>query len=178
MNVPLEEAKVGLDCHVVFKGSFYSVPDKYALEGITIRATLKKVELYHKCVCIKVHSRAQNKGHWETDITDLNDKAQHYLKNTPSVCLAQAKLIGVATYLILEDLLQHPSNTRLRKAQAILRLAEEYGAERLEAACERGLQHSNIKYETIRRILENALDKVPAQALRELSTEELTQGAF
>ena len=48
----------------------------------------------------------------------------------------------------------------LRKAQAILRLADKYGKERLEAACVRANQYNNYSYESLRKILSNKLDKI------------------
>ena len=42
----------------------------------------------------------------------------------------------------------------------VLRLAEKYGNERLEAACKRANIGSRINYKTIQNILKNNLDKV------------------
>jgi len=47
----------------------------------------------------------------------------------------------------------------LRKAQAILRLAEKYGTEHMEAASRRALSYDNLHYRAIKRILEKGLDE-------------------
>lgn len=53
----------------------------------------------------------------------------------------------------------------MRKAQAILRLSEQYGKDRLEAACMRAVNYDNYAYEAISNILKNKLDQqVTAQS--------------
>jgi hypothetical protein len=46
----------------------------------------------------------------------------------------------------------------------VLRLAEQYGPERLEAACRRARSFGDPSYRTIRGILERGLDREPAQS--------------
>jgi len=46
----------------------------------------------------------------------------------------------------------------LRQSQGIIRLAETYGAARLDAACLRALDYGNPRYPTIKTILEKGLD--------------------
>ena len=43
----------------------------------------------------------------------------------------------------------------------VLRLAEKYGNDRLEAACRRANAGSRINYKTLNNILKNNLDKIP-----------------
>ena len=50
---------------------------------------------------------------------------------------------------------------RLRSVQAILRLQETVGAERLEAACARALYFGDPSYRRIKAILNAALDREP-----------------
>ena len=53
---------------------------------------------------------------------------------------------------------------RLRAAQSTLRLAERYGATRLEAACLRALAHDSIFYRTVKTILAGGIDQQPLAA--------------
>ena len=50
---------------------------------------------------------------------------------------------------------------RLRSVQAILRLEEGYGRERLEAACARALHFGDTRYRRIKEILRAGLDREP-----------------
>jgi hypothetical protein len=58
---------------------------------------------------------------------------------------------------------------RLRQAQGVVRLADRYGAERLDAACSRALAFGDPSYRTIKTILERGLDQ-------HAGDEGLTQG--
>src|SRR5712691_3749546 len=49
----------------------------------------------------------------------------------------------------------------------ILRLARQYGSDRLEAACDRGLDIGARSYGSIQSILKHGLDKRPARAARQ-----------
>jgi hypothetical protein len=44
----------------------------------------------------------------------------------------------------------------------VLRLADKYGNDRLEAACKRANTGSRINYKTLHNILKNNLDKIPS----------------
>jgi hypothetical protein len=50
---------------------------------------------------------------------------------------------------------------RLRAVQAILRLEETVGPQRLEAACGRALYFGDVRYRRIKQILNSALDQEP-----------------
>jgi len=69
--------------------------------------------------------------------------------------------LGPATQEVVDSLLQDRPLDRLRSVQAILRLEETVGAERLEAACARALFYGDLRYRRIKDILNAALDRVP-----------------
>ncbi len=68
---------------------------------------------------------------------------------------------------LIERLLSDRIVERLRAAQAVLRMAERYGAQRLEAACARALAHDSPFYRTVKTILAccPALQPLPYLAL-------------
>lgn len=182
-NVPYEyatwqEVKVGRDQHVTFKGSFYSMPIKYVGETVTIKATQHMLSIYYLGKQIKAHKRLLGKGKWSTDNGDISERAKHYLDNTPDVCLEKAKAIGPATHSMLGTLLSTPTTCRLRKAQAILRLADRYTQARLESVCVHALQFGNTSVDALKRIITHDLDKKSVEGQSNMSTEELSQGAF
>ena len=61
--------------------------------------------------------------------------------------------------LFADRVLEH-----LRAAQGLLRLADQYGATRLEAACARAVHFGTPRYRTVKSILIQGLDHVSAQA--------------
>ena len=62
---------------------------------------------------------------------------------------------------MVEQLLAERPWTGLRSVQAILRLGETVGDERLEAACARALFYGDGRYRRIKDILNAALDQAP-----------------
>jgi hypothetical protein len=59
---------------------------------------------------------------------------------------------------VVDGLLDHRPEDRLRTAGRLLRLGERFGSGRLEAACARALRFDDPAYMTIKRILEQGLD--------------------
>jgi hypothetical protein len=59
---------------------------------------------------------------------------------------------------VVDGLLDHRPEDRLRTAQRLLRLGDCFGPERLEAACTRALVFGDPAYLTIKKILEERMD--------------------
>jgi hypothetical protein len=74
-------------------------------------------------------------------------------------------MIGPACAQFIERLLSDHIVERLRGAQSTLRLAERYGAKRLEAACLRALTHDSLLYRTVKTILVGGFDQQPLPAI-------------
>jgi transposase len=71
--------------------------------------------------------------------------------------------IGPATAAALERILHCRPHPELgyRACLGVLRLADRYNPERLEAACRRALAFNACSYRSIKSILETALDRQP-----------------
>jgi len=65
--------------------------------------------------------------------------------------------------------------SRLRQAQKLLRLADRYGSDRLDAACRRSLDFELIDVHRVQRILEQGLesDATPKPVIGQQTTLEL-----
>ena len=151
--------QVHRDHHFVVMGNFYSVPTQYIGRQLQIRMGLKTVSAYLNNELIKTHVRQQGKGQWTTDPSDYPKSSRFYLENTPEICTQNAKSIGQATENMIATVLADGSRSALRKAQAILRLANIYDNERLEEACLRAILFDNYSYKSLKRILKEGLDK-------------------
>ena len=133
----IKPVKVHPDCHVVIDGSFYSAP--YAHIGHTLDAYVgeRVVELFCGQDLVATHPRSSQPGQWHTRLEHYPAQKAAYLQRTPSTCRQLAAAIGSATSQVVETLLAERPLDRLRSVQAILRLTETVGADRLEAACAR-----------------------------------------
>lgn len=86
-----------------------------------------------------------------------------YLDWPPERLQRQAEEIGFFTGQVIAHLLDgrsHPAQG-CRSCLGVLRLAKDYGEERLERACQRALLVQALSYQSIRSILKNGLDRLP-----------------
>jgi hypothetical protein len=155
-----KECTVHPDHHVVFDKSYYSVPTRFIGKRVWVRGG-RLVRIFLDGELIKTHRRAQRPGTWVTDPSDYPPEKLAYLMATPSFCRQKASQIGPQTERLVHRVLSEHAMRNLRKAQAILRLAEKYGKKRMEAAAQRSLVFDNLHYRSIKRILEKGLDGEP-----------------
>jgi transposase len=163
------------DCHVQIAGSYYSVPYRYVGQTLEAYVSERVVELYHGQDLIATHIRSARPGQWHTRLEDYPPEKAEYLKRTPEHCRQLAFRVGPATRQVVESLLAERPLDRLRAVQAILRLQESVGPQRLEAACARALYFGEVSYRRIKGILNAALDREP---LPEAAAPPAIQPAF
>lgn len=154
-------ATVHKDCHVKFGHALYSVP--YALAGkvLWLRCTDTTVALYEDYRHVVTHPRGRRPGERITVRDHLPPNAASFLAHDRDWCLKQARSIGTACGTLIEHLLADRILEKLRAAQGVLRLAGQYGPERLERACERALAHGSAHYRTVKTILAGGHDLRP-----------------
>jgi transposase len=157
----IRPVKVHPDCHVVIEGRYYSVPHIWVGKVLDAYVYERMVEIYTGQELVTTHVRLREKGQWSTRLEDYPPHKASYLIQTPEYCRRTAARLGPATLQVVEQLLQDRPLDRLRSAQAILRLEETVGAERLEAACARAVHFGDVRYRRIKEILNAALDRVP-----------------
>lgn len=157
----IRPVKVHPDCHVVIAGSFYSVP--YSHVGQTLDAHIgeRVVQLFHGLELVATHLRSQQPGQWHTRLEHYPPDKAAYLERTPERCRQIAAWVGPATQQVVDTLLTERPLDRLRAVQAILRLEESVGPQRLEAACARALYFGDVRYRSVKAILNAALDREP-----------------
>lgn len=148
------------DHHVVFDRSYYSLPSRYIGKEVWVRGEDRLVRIFLASEQIKLHQRAQHPGTWLTDLSDYPPEKLAYLMPTPSYCRKRAAEVGPQTQVLIRKILADNAMRNLRKAQAVIRLADKYGKERMEAASQRSLYYGNFHYQAIKRILERGLDEV------------------
>lgn len=156
--------KVHPDCHVVLEGSYYSVPYSYIGQTLDAYVSDALVELYRGVDLIATHLRNTQPGQWQTRLEHYPPEKAAYLIQTPAYCRQAASQIGPAVTQTVDTLLADRPLDRLRTVQAILRLADTVGPQRLEAACARALYYGDVRYRHVKQILNAALDREPLPA--------------
>jgi transposase len=154
----IRQAKLHRDCHVTLDGSFYSAPYRYIGQVLDAYIGERVVELFDGVELVATHLKAFEKGEWRTRIEHYPPDKAEYLERSPERCREIARGIGFETAKVVEALLSERPLDRLRSVQQVLRLADEHGRGRLEAACRRALYYGDSSYRRIKEILKAGLD--------------------
>lgn len=162
------QAKVARDCHIQVAGAWYSVPYRYLGQTLAVRLTPSLVQCYRDHELIKTHVRVEQ-GRRSTVWDDYPPQQAGFFRRTPDWCREQARLAGPAVARAVDALLAVHALHHLRQAQGVLRLADKYGAKRLDAACERALAFGDPAYRTIKTILERGLERAAEPAATQAS---------
>jgi hypothetical protein len=109
------------------------------------------------------HLRCLRRGQHATLDDHLPPAAQAWKMRTPRYCLQQAEAIGPACLALVTRLFGDRVLDRLRNVQGLLRLAEKFGDDRLEAACLVMKDVDIVSVRTARLMLEKGLDRAPAK---------------
>jgi transposase len=171
-DVPVWKAvTVGRDHHVSVGQALYSLPADRCPPGSSLEARMDRclVRLYQHGELVKVHSR-QAKGSRSTDVADYPPERASYAQRTPEQLVIQARALGDRVGQFAEQLLSGAFVwSKLRQGQRLLRLAERYTPQRLDAACARALGFELIDVRRLERILVLALEQegMPAPPLDE-----------
>ena len=140
---------------------YYSVPHTLLRETIWVRITARTVELFHRGKRVAVHVRSSSNRKHTTVREHMPSSHRRYADWTPDRIKRQAGEIGPKTAALVEIILReraHPEQG-FRSCIGILRHAKNFGAERLEAACDRALDIGARSYTSVTSILKNNLDR-------------------
>lgn len=157
----VKTVKVHPDCHVVIAGSYYSVPYRYVGQTLDAYIGERVVELFQGQELVTTHPRSTERGRWHTRLEHYPPDKAAYLERTPDRCRQIAERIGPNTRQVVDTLLDERPLDHLRSVQALLRLEETVGTQRLEAACARAVHFGDARYRRIKEILNAALDRDP-----------------
>lgn len=154
---------------------YYSAPFRLVGQKVWVRGGLAQVRLYDSAYqCVATHERAQKPGERLTHPDHLPPHKLPGLLQSRESCREQAGAVGTATLALVERLLEDPILDRLPTAGRLVRLANKYSSERLEAACARALRFDEASYTTVKRILHEGLENAALPAApAPLATEAL-----
>lgn len=152
--------KVNIDYHVEIDKRYYSVPYQYIGQKLDAKITPNLIEIFRNGRPVTSHQRTSKR--YSTKPEHMPSSHQEHLKWNPPRVVAKAKRIGVSVAKLVDRILsskKHPEQG-FRPCLGIVRLADRYGEERLEAACHRALAHSAWSYHSVKTILEKGLDRL------------------
>jgi transposase len=158
-------ARVNIDYHVAFDANFYSVPYNLVHEVVEIRSTPTTVEILHKGTRVASHLRSRERNKAVTIHEHRPKSHREHLEWSPSRMVHWAGTIGPFTARLFERIMAdqpHPESG-YRGCLGIIRLAQKYSPQRVEAASERALLTGACRYKSVESILKTSLDQVPLE---------------
>jgi hypothetical protein len=159
--------KLHRDCYLVFEKAYYSAPFRLVGQELWVRGGTREVQVYTSDYqLVATHPRAQCPGQRLTHPDHLPPHKLPGLTLSREGCRERAAQIGPSTRQVVDILLDHRPEDRLRTAGRVLKLREQFGSLRLEAACTRALRFDDPAYMTIKLILQQGLEaeEMPATA--------------
>jgi transposase len=158
-------AKVSIDYHVESERHYYSVPYQLAGKVVELRMTASVVEVLYSGRRVASHPRSSSRNSFSTDAAHMPESHRRYAQWTPGRIVTWAGRTGPQTAALVAEILSsrpHPEQG-FRTCLGIIRLADRYGRDRLEAASRRALRLRSLSYRSIASILEHRLDEQPLE---------------
>ncbi len=155
-------ARVGIDYHVDVDGHYYSVPYALVRKKVDIRATRSTVEVLFRGSRVASHARSFLKGRHTTVHDHMPSSHRRYAEWTPERIRRWAATVGPQTETHVGAIMEHRPHPEqgFRAALGIMRLAKQYGNDRLEAACKRASKYRLYSYKGVANILATGADRL------------------
>ena len=177
-------ATVQFNYHISVEGMLYSVPYEYIKKKVDVRVTDTTIEIFYNHNRIASHRRLYGRqGQYSTVTAHMPEDHQKYLEWNGTRFRKWAERIGINTYTAVNAILasRRVEQQTYRSCMGLLKLAEKYSEEKLEAACERALSYTaSPSYKSIKNILVTNLDKLILPKEDNSSTQNnhgITRGA-
>lgn len=155
---------VGPDYHVEYEKHYYSVPYRLCGQRVDVRATMSTIEILHLGERVASHPRSARQ-HAHTTLADhMPASHREHAKWTPERIQSWARTLGPQVAALSGEIMKrrmHPEQG-YRSCLGLIRLANHYGAERLNAACAHALKIRATSRKSVESILKNGLDQTVA----------------
>ena len=155
-------ATVQFNYHISVDGMLYSVPYEFIKHKVDVRVTETTIEIFYNHNRIASHRRLHGrKGQYSTVTEHMPEDHQKYLEWNGDRFRKWAERIGTNTSKVIHALLasQRVEQQSYRSCMGLLKLADKYSVDRLEAACAKALTYTATpSYKSIKNILAASKD--------------------
>ena len=175
-------ATVQYNYHIAVNGQNYSVPFEYIRRQVDVRVTKNMIEVLCEGHRICSHQRLEGPlGQYSTIQAHMPPDHRRYASWDGERFRSLAAKIGPSTSAVIEAILARPKieQQAYKSSMALLRLADKYSVERLEAACAKALSYTaQPSHKSIQVILRAGHDRLQAESPVSSSASEfgITRG--
>jgi len=175
-------ATVQLNYHIAADKMNYSVPYEYIKHKVDVRLTQNMVEVFYQGKRIASHKRLYGHcGQYSTNVEHMPEKHRQYTQWNAERFMRWASDIGPCTEQAVKAIIasRKVEQQSYKTCIALLKLADAYSTQRLEAACEKALRyHCCPSFRSIKTILKTGSDKQIKLIARVSSEKDTHQHAF
>jgi transposase len=171
--VRFKRARVNIDYHVELDGHYYSVPHRLVRTEVELRVSSTTVEAFAGAQRVAVHPYSAIRGGFTTTPEHMPASHRAHREWTPAKLVAWGLSVGAACASVVRWQMEHRPHPEqgYRACLGLQRLARQYGAERLEAACARAMSIRSPTFRSVNAILNSGMDRQPPRT-------EPTQGSL
>lgn len=176
-------ATVAFNYHISVDEQYYSVPFEYIKRRVEVRLTRSVVEVFFEgsrvCSHVRVHGR---RGQYNTQQAHMPLDHQQYLQWNGERFRKWAAKIGANAATVVEAILtgHKVEQQGYRSCMALLKMSDQYGPQRLEAACVKALEYTpRPNYKAIQTILKSGQDRIAKETVTKVEPSPFgfTRGA-
>ncbi|WP_461642398.1 IS21 family transposase [Labilibaculum euxinus] len=141
--------------------NYYSVPYRYIGKMVELQYNSEMLEIYYQGERISSHKRSQQAGYYSTIKEHLHSSHRFYSEWSPEYFQKLSADVGPNTSTYIGKLIQQQDYPELgyKQALGIIALKKAFSRSRIELACSMAQSHDRYSYRTVKRILENNMDK-------------------
>lgn len=152
-----KQATVQFNYHIAVDKMYYSVPYQYIRNKVDVRITETTIEIFYNHNRIASHRRLYGRpGMYSTVTEHMPEDHQKYLEWNGDRFRRWAASIGTNTNEVVNAILTsgRVEQQSYRSCMGLLKLAEKYSDNMLEAACKKALSYtSSPSYKSIKNLL-------------------------
>ncbi len=158
--------RVNIDYHIEVDEHYYSVPYRLVRRQLQARITAATVEVFDASERVACHAYSSLRGKHTTLPEHMPASHRAHREWSPQKLIAWGERIGPSAAAVLRWQLEHRPHPEqgYRACLGLMRLARQFGTERMEAACARALRIGAPILRSVESILRAGLDRQAAPA--------------
>lgn len=169
------DATIQTDYLITVGNCKYSVPYEYIGKEVEVRTTEKCIEVFYQNLRIASHVRVDYSPDPVYIPEHMPENHRKYLNYNSETFIQWASDVGSSTKVVIKNFLySHKVEQQgYKSCTALMKLADRYSTNRLEAACEKALSYTpSPSIKNITTILKNGQDKVKSKPKKPKSSAQ------
>lgn len=159
----MTKATVHTNCHISYKGNYYSVPYIYIGDSVDVLVTDNMLKVFYREKEIALHPLEKvEKGKHITNKNHYPEYKNITSDSIKSIYKEEMTQIGEHAAIFFEKFLEDAGNKyNYRVITGILSLKKKYSNEIINNACHRAYAYNALRYKTVKNICDKGMISLP-----------------